>query len=153
MLRLLSDSGPHGVEQHVGIHRLVQECNRTSGQSLRASFFTAMRGEEDDRNSPTVRNQIVLQLQAVHPGHPPVENQASDRWKILTMQQLFRGREEEHRESDGSQKTGKRHANRFIIIHYSNERLAAHDASKVRRARFGSQYTYVLLAFFHDAEL
>src|SRR6266851_4789219 len=86
MLRLLSDSGPHGVEQHVCIHRFVQECNRTSGQSLRASFFAAMRGEEDDRNSPTVRNQIVLQLQAVHPGYPPVENQASDRWEIPAMQ-------------------------------------------------------------------
>ena len=69
------------------------------------------------------------------------------------MQKLFRGREEDHCEADGSQKTGERHANRFVVINDCNDRRAAHDARKVRRACIGSQYTYVLLVFFDDAEL
>jgi hypothetical protein len=147
------ESRRHRVEQYLSIDRLVQECNRTSGQSLRASLFTLVRGEEDDRNAPSICTEISLQLQAVHPGHPPVENQAADRRKILAMQKLFGGREDKHGESDGAQKTRKRNANRFIVINYCNDRLTTHDASKVTHARIRSQYTYVLRVFFHDAEL
>src|ERR1700694_864057 len=129
----MAGSRSHGIEQHFSIDGLVQESNRTSGQSLRASLFTSVRGEKDGRNAPAVCVELFLQLQTVHPRHPPVENQASDRRKILAMQKLFRGSEEEHGESDRSQKTGERHANRFIVINYSNNRRIAHDASKVGR--------------------
>jgi hypothetical protein len=66
----------HCIEQRFYVERFGKECRRTAGQSLRTNGIKAVGREEDGWNEPTVRTQAPLQLQAVHAGHPQVENQA-----------------------------------------------------------------------------
>jgi hypothetical protein len=89
------------IEQHVCIERLRKERCRSRGQSLSAPAIVGVRRKKNRWNEPTVRPQLFLQLEAVHAGHPHVQNQACNRLPIHAPQKLLGRGEEQDDESDG----------------------------------------------------
>ncbi len=68
--------GAHGTEQGLLAKGLGQEVHRASLQRSLSHVFIVMRRDEDDRDTAISRSQLTLQLEAVHPWHPHIENQA-----------------------------------------------------------------------------
>jgi hypothetical protein len=77
-------------EQDFIAEGFVQKVNRAGSQGARPRRGIAMAGDEDDRNQAMGRSQLLLQLQAAHPRHPQVDDQAGRGLPLTGMQKVLR---------------------------------------------------------------
>ena len=68
-----SQRGLDGVQQRSFAEWLPQEILRTSSDGLRPFLLGRTGGDKNDRNRFAGASQILLQFQAVNPGHPEIE--------------------------------------------------------------------------------
>ena len=64
------------VEEFLVAARLEEEGHRARLEGVRAGSVIGVRSDEDDRKLPVGRDESTLELEAVHAGHPDVEDQA-----------------------------------------------------------------------------
>ena len=62
------------------------------------------------------RNQVLLQLEAIHPRHRDVEDRAGHVWKLRGVQEIAGRGEDRGTEPDQREQTAERFAERLIVI-------------------------------------
>jgi len=62
------------------------------------------------------RNQVLLQLEAIHPRHRDVEDRAGHVWKLSGVQKIAGRRKDRGTEPDQREQTLESFAGRLIVI-------------------------------------
>jgi hypothetical protein len=76
-----------------------------------------VRRNEDDRDSPVGRNDLTLQIEPIHAGHPHVENQACRLARLIRTQKRVRRRETLRSKFDRSDQIIERIPKSVVIIY------------------------------------
>jgi len=87
------------VDQSLFAKRFVQVANRSVPQRLLACLCVAEIRDEDDGNGMR-RNQVLLQLEAVHSRHRDVKDRAGHVLKLRGVQEIAGRGEERYPEPD-----------------------------------------------------
>jgi len=103
------------VDQSLFANGLVQEADRSRLKRLLSCLCVPEIGDEDDWDGMR-RDQVPLQLEAIHPGHRDVEDRAGHVSKLRGVQKIAGGVEDRGTESDQRDQTLERFAERRIVI-------------------------------------
>src|SRR6266852_9121948 len=146
------------VDQRLFANRLVQEANRSRPKRSLSCLCVPEISDEDDWNGLR-RNQVPLQLEAIHPRHRDVEDRAGHVWKLMGVEEIAGRSEDRCSEPDELKQALECLAERLIVIDDRDESLAillfrcvhSGKSSSERRCipAHGSKtsYTLVLLGF------
>jgi hypothetical protein len=95
-------------------------------RSARARLCIAMGRDEDDRYRAMSRGQLPLELQAAHPRHPHVDDQASRGLPLIGLQKVLRRGKHRRPEPHRSEETLDGVADRFVIVHHGDQGYLGH---------------------------
>ena len=112
-----------GVEQILFVKGLVQEANRSRPQRLLSCLCVPKIRDEDDGDG-TRRNQVPLQLEAIHLRHRDIEDGAGHDRKLGRVQEIAGRGEDRSAEPDQREQTRERLAERLIVIDDCDESVA-----------------------------
>jgi len=123
------ESRIYRIDQFFLTEWFVQKGHCAGFEGSRSSIAICVRRYEDDRESPVGRNDLTLQIEAVHAGHSHIENQACGIARLIRTQKRFRRRETFRPKSDRPDQIVERIPKSVVIIDNRNERNSRHPAS------------------------
>ena len=143
------DCDTNGLQEFFLAGGLVQE-SRGAGAHRPVLFFLARLGtDEHNRNLKIQLSEAALQLQAAHPRHAHIEQQAGSLSQTFRLKKFFRRRESLGRQAGTPQESSRGVPDRSVIVHNGHEKLGGLargiriHASKLMRRRGRLYYTFV----------
>ena len=118
-----------GADQFFGTEGLVQESNCACPQRSSLLILLGARGDENDGKTVPGFAKETLEIQAVHAGHPHVEEQAGPVFDLRRAQEIPSGGKRGGSEAERADKPFSRISHRIVVIHDKNERVFIHPLS------------------------
>jgi Outer membrane efflux protein len=122
------------VEQLLIPEGLGQKFHRARLHGLHRHGNVPMTGDEDDGDRDAGLGQLTLEIEAAQSRQSHIQNEASRRVRTLAAQEFLGGRERLHAETDRSDETPERVANRPVVIDDEHHGLVGPSHSAVLQA-------------------
>ena len=112
---------PYAIEQVIFVERLGQEFDRTGPQRLHPHRCIVVGGDEDDWNLDLIGVQLRLQIEAGHPRHADVRDQARHVMLLAGAQKFFSRRKRARMQTDRLQQILHGASHRRVVIDDGDE--------------------------------